>query len=60
MLTRKGLKYTFTKEQVGEGETFITVSDKLMRRQYVDMLYGESRTGFYLEEKDEKSLDVDE
>jgi uncharacterized protein YbaP (TraB family) len=61
LLTRKKIKHKFTNEQVGADESFQTISDKLMRRQYIGMLYDEDGSAdYYLEEKDEKSLDIDE
>jgi uncharacterized protein YbaP (TraB family) len=60
LLTKQKIRYKLSDEQVGDGETFNSVTDKLMRKQYINMLYDEGDASFYLSEKDEKSLDIDE
>jgi uncharacterized protein YbaP (TraB family) len=60
MLTKQKIKYKLTDEQVGPDETFNSVTDKLMRKQYINWLYDDGDASFYLDEKDEKSLDIDE
>ncbi len=56
--------FKFTDEQVRPGESFATISQKLMRKNYINSLYFSSEAeyadSFYLDQKDEKSLDIDE
>lgn len=61
ILTRKPVKYKLSDEQMVPGETFTTISERLMRRHYINLMYDDNGSSdFYLDDKDEKSLDIEE
>ncbi|MCX6319955.1 MAG: TraB/GumN family protein [Bacteroidetes bacterium] len=61
ILSKKPVKFKLTDEQVVPGETMESISARLMRRHYINFLYDDnSDSDFYLEDKDEKSLDISE
>ncbi len=59
MLTKQTIRYKLTDEQVSADETFNKVTDKLMRKQYINMMYDDTEEAiYYTDEKGEESLDV--
>ncbi len=55
------IDYHLTNEQLVKSEPFDVLARKILRKNYINKLYGNGRNRvFYLRDKDEKSLDIDE
>jgi uncharacterized protein YbaP (TraB family) len=59
--TEDEIDHHLTNEQLEKLEPFVVLAKKMLRKNYINKLYGNGRNRtFYLRDKDEKSLDIDE